>query len=248
MAAIKPFTEDLPEPAVRTAEAKPQLSDLGVISELPPLNVSHANLTRTLWIRKALEDLLATRDFEIKQDAKGLYMIAVRPMLPKDGIPWFVGIGEHGNYRLYGDNGKMHCPTWDLPAGAPICGGSCPGATVGQSVVELAIRKKALAAMPPPPGSDVKLNINEEACICEMCISGDTRILVRGEGMIPIADLVGAGDIEVWSGKAWRWTRAVFTRRRRPAPRRWSSCLAKTRPTSAASRAPTSGSVLGTRR
>lgn len=45
---------------------------------------------------------------------------------------------------------------------------------------------------------------------CAACVSGDTLILVRGEGLVRIDALVGR-DIEVWSGHDWRRTTAVLT-------------------------------------
>lgn len=95
-----------------------------------------------------------------------------------------------------------NCPTWDLPAGAPSIGGACPGATAAQTVVDPALRKKALAIIG---------EIDEPRTICQSCVTGDTRVLVRGRGLVPIAELVEEGEIEVWSGKAWRATKAIAT-------------------------------------
>lgn len=39
---------------------------------------------------------------------------------------------------------------------------------------------------------------------CLTCVSGATRVYVRGRGLIRVDDLVHGGPFEVWSGKAWR--------------------------------------------
>jgi len=45
---------------------------------------------------------------------------------------------------------------------------------------------------------------------CRSCVSGDTRVFVRGRGLVAVEDLVGE-PFEVWSGKAWRRATAFQT-------------------------------------
>lgn len=44
---------------------------------------------------------------------------------------------------------------------------------------------------------------------CAWCVTGDTRVWVRGEGLCSIETLVGRESVTVWSGKEWRETKAV---------------------------------------
>ena len=55
------------------------------------------------------------------------------------------------------------------------------------------------------------LQIKERDWLCSGCVTGDTRVLVKDRGAVEIETLVEQGPFEVWSGKAWREARAVFT-------------------------------------
>jgi intein/homing endonuclease len=212
-------------PSLRDLAAAPEpLGDLGGVTELPALAASHANLTRMVWVRRSFEEAMLTggpdggpREFWVESGKTGGELVyKINPPIPGDVIPWFKGV-EIRSAALFGENGKMRCPTWDLPAGAPSIGGSCPGATSGQTIVEPRIRAGQLARqadgtltlpMPVPGESHLRV-LNEAGAICEMCVTGDTRVLVKGRGLVRIEDLVGAGGFEVWSGIGWRVTHAV---------------------------------------
>lgn len=179
---------------------------------VPPLASTHNGLTKMLWIRRTLEDLLVGRQLNIvdgaalgKRSAKErskLYFV-IDPPYTRDEISWMPAAPATMPYvALIGEAGKMACPTWDLPAGAMVTGGTCPGAQAGQSTVPLQIRKKAEVAIAAP--------INIRTAICQLCVTGDTRVFVRNRGLMRIDELVDAGEFEVWSGVDWRTTRAVF--------------------------------------
>jgi hypothetical protein len=56
--------------------------------------------------------------------------------LPSNLVFWAPMAQSMHSFALWSEsNGKMACPVWDLPAGSNLLGGSCPGATPGQSVV-----------------------------------------------------------------------------------------------------------------
>ena len=142
---------------------------LGARACVPPIESQHNGLVKTLWIRRSLEDVLAQKRYAIMDGnslaASGLslidtgdddvdaaktpslkkrtklYIVLDKPLMQYD-IPWMVGAQvEAQTFSLIGSNSKMKCPTWDLPAGATMTGGSCPGATPGQTTVPHAERR-----------------------------------------------------------------------------------------------------------
>jgi hypothetical protein len=212
------------------------LGGLGKLNDLPPMEASHASLTRTLWIRRLLERALATRTYKVIQswektpggDKAASYGETAfrlnRPMLQNE-IPWMTAaFKSYGTFAMWGETAKMACPSFDLPAGGTEAGGACPGADAGQSIISIQKRMTQLtthdgkpytgceAAFIPnvPPGQGQRVALRERDTICSMCVAGDALVLVRGEGLVPIAQLTNRGQIEVWSGKSWQRTHAVF--------------------------------------
>lgn len=120
---------------------------------VPSISQTHNGLTRMVWLRRALEDILARRSYYVADgaslgvdDRAKLYFV-IEPPFARHEIPWMPAATEELSITgLVGQAGKMACPTWDLPAGAPLAGGSCPGAVPGQSIVPLPIRRKVEAA------------------------------------------------------------------------------------------------------
>lgn len=154
--------------------------DFGVVREAPALEASHAELTRTVWIRRGLEEELLTglrggeREFWIESDCKtGELFFHLSPAMQKDILPWYVGVGDVDRFSFFGSNGKMKCPTWDLPAGSPHIGGSCPGATAGQTVVEPEKRTAVMGEggrLPVvTPGMGEAQRVNERTALCQQC-------------------------------------------------------------------------------
>ncbi len=162
---------------------------LGARACVPPIESQHNGLVKTLWIRRSLEDVLAQKRYAIMDGnslaASGLslidtgdddvdaaktpslkkrtklYIVLDKPLMQYD-IPWMVGAQvEAQTFSLIGSNSKMKCPTWDLPAGATMTGGSCPGATPGQTTVPHAERVKA--------ANRVHLQVRIQETICGLC-------------------------------------------------------------------------------
>lgn len=234
MAAITPYLEDptdevdLPGPTPLAALAG--LGDEGGTGAVgtagDALAYAHAEQTRFVWARRLVEKELLTKKFWLEVERRpesanrGEIVMRVSPEFTKDVIPWSLYPGPDGSpirdsYPIWGEASKMACPTFDLPAGSPVTGGSCVGATPGQPTVPPEQKDNFLRAKgdgyvlaAPAPGGAV-IPYREAQTICAWCVSGDTRVLVRGRGLIEIADLVGAGEVEVWSGKGWRKTLAV---------------------------------------
>jgi len=137
---------------------------------IPPLESTHGGLLRTAWTRRALEDVLKARRYRLdvgynigKQsagDRNKLYFVLDRPLTQLD-VPWMpAAFKSYDSFALFGEAAKMACPTWDLPAGAPVTGGTCPGATAGQSTVPPAIREKAARSLPV---------VRVQEAICQLC-------------------------------------------------------------------------------
>lgn len=140
---------------------------------IPAVSATHNGLTRMVWVRRALTDLMAGRQlsvvdgYEVKRHypkaktvGAALYFMLDRPFLVDD-IPWMAAATGIGATGLIGESGKMACPTWDLPAGSPLIGGSCPGATAGQTVVAPEVRHAAMGRMSLP--------VIEQTTICQIC-------------------------------------------------------------------------------
>ena len=213
------------------------LDGLGrVLSEQQKVQTTHTNLTRFYWTRKALEQALLNQmrngvdsGFKVEVDYganvgkggenAGRFHLVLKPALSGLSVPWMEYEGKDFEaQRFFGSPAKMGCPSWDLPAGALQLGGTCVGAGAGQTTLSqetlsdfqpLVLKSLQAAATPRKEGYPERIDVAN--AICQSCVSGDTRVLVRGRGLVPIADLVGAGTVEVWSGKAWRETKAVLT-------------------------------------
>jgi hypothetical protein len=68
----------------------------------------------------------------------------------------------------------MGCGIWDLPAGTPLIGGTCPAATAGQWIVSDEDRAKSARAMLPPPGQPrtAEFKVDVASSICSRCYAG----------------------------------------------------------------------------
>lgn len=219
MAAITPFVE-MTEHRLNHVELNATLvglGEFGTLTELPPLSVAHANLTRTVWIRRLLEQALSTRRYTVVQATEGTnageLVFRLDRALPKNEIPWMPATRDWQEFALWGEAGKMACPTWDLPAGALEVGGACPGADAGQTVVTAAKRLSQLtdaagnsvsrgghcgsAFIPnPPPGSAKRIELREKDTICGQCYAL--------EGQYPSPHVQAGEIIRYW------WCQAMF--------------------------------------
>jgi hypothetical protein len=116
----------------------------------PSVEQTHGGLTRSVWIRRSIEDALNGRKVTIIDgaaagklgDDRAKLFFHLDPPFPKEALPWSRGTADYEILSMLSTNSKMACPTWDLPAGSPLVGGSCPGATAGQTIVPLEVREK----------------------------------------------------------------------------------------------------------
>ncbi|TAL42410.1 MAG: hypothetical protein EPN91_08505 [Salinibacterium sp.] len=179
---------------------------------------SHTMLTKFVWFRSMLERELQLQSYKlVKED--GLYRFVLTPGLRKEAVPWQRFAAErYTKALLWGtDNAKMQCPTFAIPAGGVMVGGTCPGADAGQTVTPVNARVARLEGAADgwhlrteAPGTGVKPLVKEGLAVCQSCVTADALVLVRNRGLVPIGELVNAGMVEVWSGKSWQKTHAVF--------------------------------------
>ena len=102
---------------------------------------SHAGLVMLAYVRDAVYGLLAERSFVVQagtaagKDMRTVYMILDAPIGP--GPAWNPTTDASiSKFKLLSWTSKMNTPSWSIPAGAMVLGGSCPGANAGQSVVD----------------------------------------------------------------------------------------------------------------
>lgn len=149
MAAVAPFIERQAfevEKEETTGQAFAGFSGLeGKAKEIPQVEVSHGRLRLFVWSRQAAEAALEDRRFRVAFKA-GEYWIELDQPLEQQAVPWMPLTGRVKKTRVLTWTGKMGCPSFSLPAGSPRIGGSCPGATVGQSVIDPETRRARLPA------------------------------------------------------------------------------------------------------
>lgn len=218
---LDPSDETLQVRAKERTKSLGSFGDLGgALRALPSVPQSHASLTRTVWIRRTLEQWAARNTFRVAQGEEGanagqLVFRLDGPPMPKEVVPWMTATRDWQEFALWGESGKMMCPTWDLPAGGLTVGGSCPGADAGQTITDPTLRRarldvaedgRAFLKAPLPDGR--RAEMKEGGTICSQCIPGDTLVMVRGEGLRRIDELLGR-RFHVWSGIDWRETSVI---------------------------------------
>jgi hypothetical protein len=131
----------------------------------------HMGLTRLYWIRMPLEQALVDKNVTLTPDYKnGEVVIKIDPPLVMREIVPYSPQGKVSHAALFSlDNTKMRCPTFSIPAGAPETGGSCPGATAGQTTADSQAQaaKKVLPIL-QANGCD-KDEIDLTTSICDHC-------------------------------------------------------------------------------
>ena len=154
MAAILPYLEETPEETVGCFGAAGR--KIRGVHAPPPAEGAVAELTRMQWMRQELADLLAEHEYTIGQIEDDTFGIILDSNIAKDAIPWSGSVGETGHghdpaYSFFTQNKKMGCGIWDLPAGTPQIGGTCPAATPGQWIVSEAGSRESTYRSSPPP-------------------------------------------------------------------------------------------------
>lgn len=104
---------------------------------------THLNQVKLSWIRKGFQNELVGRDFSVQHiRGKGLSVV-VTPALEADAVPYMQSTSSVGSAPLLTNTSKMVCPSYSLPAGVPGMGGSCPGATAGQTYSAATLGRKS---------------------------------------------------------------------------------------------------------
>lgn len=111
---------------------------------LPDPEVTHANLTRFHWTRRAIEEVLRKHRIIIGtgaelgktgRDTKKHFFVP-NPIIEVDEVPWLQISKPIYSVAFMGQTSKMACPSWDVPAGGFSVGGTCIGAEPAQSTTE----------------------------------------------------------------------------------------------------------------
>lgn len=188
MAAITPFVEADNAGSAGETPTGTALAGLGAaaaapaVSEKSLVEASLAGLTRLAWNRRLVEEHLRKCRYWLEETGEGT-VIRIDPPLPHDARPW-----KRMSSSVSGDafkvfsigNSKMATLSWDLPAGPPAMGGTCPGATAAQAHAPLAARlghlsrdRRHLRVL--PPGTSEPLPYNEARAICAYCYASEGR-------------------------------------------------------------------------
>ncbi len=164
---------ELDEPGVGLSnQCQVTFDGLGVRHCLPDLAVTHAGLTRQLWVRRTLEDMYNGTEFKIVTGAEGgtkkkrdeLGIVTSRPYQKWD-IPWMIDKEEYKSwFSILSVTEKMDCASFDLPPGPTAVGGSCPAALIGQTTVPRNVRVDAAEKLGFLMSPDLEL-----FAICNLC-------------------------------------------------------------------------------
>lgn len=179
---LDPSDEGVEEQATRVSGLGSFAGLGGALKQLPTVPQSHASLTRTVWVRRVLEQWASQQRFTVARGEGGanagqlVLKLSGAPM-PKNVVPWMTAVSDYQEFSLWGESGKMNCPTWDLPAGGLYVGGTCPGADAGQTVIDPAKRRASLVAdgsgrfflRQTPPGVSAPPEMKEGGTICSQC-------------------------------------------------------------------------------
>lgn len=214
MAAITPHLEEVNDPSESQAE-KEYFGDspthgLGRLEfEKEPLaeavvESAHAELLSTVWTRRAIEEALEGRTITIETHGRNVVLVLDEPLgaTPRFNPP---GSGTAQNFKLLAWTKKMGCPSFSLPAGPVEFGGACPGAAGGQSIVP---RTKLLAAQ-KLVRKVTQQPVNLASCVCQSCLTGDTRVLVKGRGVVRLDEIEEGETVTVWAGDGWYQTHLI---------------------------------------
>lgn len=128
------------------------------------IDASHAELLTLAYTRKIIVEQLAGRTLtpRFKEDGE----LALFIDKPITGPTWNPML-QVSSTRMLSWTTKMGTPSFSLPAGASEVGGSCPGATAGQSLVGKDLRERAAKTLLPVlerPGEKLRLNLAKTIC------------------------------------------------------------------------------------
>lgn len=140
---------------------------------------NHQELLAMVYVRNAVEHSLLGRRFVVQNgkpqydaktgrekliDQSTIYLVLDGPI--GEGPPWNPAASPDArSYNLLTWTSKMNAPSFSIPAGAPAVGGTCPGATGGQSAVPNADLVSAERLIRSVTGERVDLSRS----ICNFC-------------------------------------------------------------------------------
>jgi hypothetical protein len=136
------------------------------------LDTSHSGLMRQAWTRQVIAEELAgaTYTLGIKEGK-----VHIQTDKPVRGAEWELRAGQSlkpVGTSLLTKTSKMACPSYSLPAGPQVSGGTCPGANGGQSVMRPDGLRDGAAKVMRVTGKPVFLS----DAICQHCYAtGNTR-------------------------------------------------------------------------
>lgn len=138
---------------------------------------SHTMLTKFAWLRTLLEKELQKRSYQLVNE-RGWYVFITTPGFDKATLPWSpFPVDNFNRFSLWSsENAKMACPSFALPAGGLLTGGTCPGADAGQTTTPVQQRVARLEPQPDgwhlkveSPETGVKPLVKEGLTICNSC-------------------------------------------------------------------------------
>lgn len=144
------------------AELGPDFADEEIKADI--INVTHAGLEQMLWLRRTVAEMLAGRSFGLVVQGRDVRLVMDEP-LPQ--IPAWNPPTQEGQRTasVLSWTTKMGCPSFSLPAGAVVMGGTCPGANAGQTVVPVETLRARAREVRAVTGSPVSL----AQAICQHC-------------------------------------------------------------------------------
>lgn len=150
----------------RLASEKDTLRGLGDASAIDAavLSQTHAALWNMTYLRSACAQILEGRTISVEFKGRNVWLVLDRP-LPQE--PAWNPPTQDGlrRFKLLSWTTKMGTPSFSLPAGAPSMGGSCVGASGGQTLVPLTTRRKQMETVAAITGHAV----SPARAICQHC-------------------------------------------------------------------------------
>jgi len=143
-------------------------SDLGVDFadqlSVDIVNATHSGLEDMTWLRRAVEEALQGRGFRVEFEGREVKLVLLKPapMIPAWNPPTSE---ELQRFSVLSWTSKMGTPSFSLPAGAPVMGGSCPGAAAGQTIVPVETLQRNAREVRSILGAPVRL----VQAICQHC-------------------------------------------------------------------------------
>ena len=193
MAAILPFLEQQDDPAETPEQTDALTSRPGTVQGLgraaasetesfveasvnpDALDQSHSQLVFTAWQRNAIYEMLEKATFTVRYGDKDgtqrrdVWLVLDKPVgayIPEGAMAWSPPSNRKiGQARLLSWTSKMSAPSFSLPAGSSVIGGSCPGATAAQSVNGLRVIRDTSKHVLDVLGRPVEL----DRAICQHC-------------------------------------------------------------------------------